>query len=315
MNALPCRHGVSRALMAVACLLPLTGMAATLSTTQSNFAFIFSLPLGAVRDAQSGGGTAAPTATASRDTTASVNGTTFSDQGFAEASTDRLRARGSISATAGPNAVSYLGQVNASVNDGFRVDSALYDGQLARVEYSLDISGTLDAFLDAGAGTPAIASSIWSLSSGCLAPFQCASTLYRGTTSFNGGLLMPSGDSVGRLDFVLEIPFGTTVNLLTSLSLGYQLVFGVLETGAGVEGVTGSAGADFTNTVTWGGISSVKLADGTVVTDWTTSSGSGFDYGSASVIPLPPAAWLLGSALAGMAGLRRRPSPATPVPA
>jgi hypothetical protein len=305
MNALPSGHGVSRALIAIACLLPLTGTAATLSTTQSNFAYIFSLPLGAAQDVQSGGGTAAPTATASRDTTAAINGTTFSDKGFVEASTDALRARGSISATAGPNAVTYLGQINARSSDGFRVDSTLYDGQLARVEYSLDISGVLDAFLDAGAGTPAIASSIWSVSSGCLSPLQCASTLYSGTASFNGGVLVRSGDSVGRLGFVLEIPFGTTVNLVTSLSLGYQLVFGVLETGAGVEGVTGSASADFTNTVVWAGIQSVKLADGTVVTDWTTSSGSGFDYGSASVIPLPPAAWLLGSALAAM-GWRRR---------
>jgi hypothetical protein len=283
----------------------MSGTAATLSTIQFNTAGITSVQLGTVQDAKVGFFEAAPTATVSRDTTVVVNGTTFTDQGYVEASAEALRARGSISATAGPNAATYLSQVTASVNDGFRIDSDLYDGQLARVEYSLDLSGVLEPFLDAGAGTLAVANSTWRLSSGCLNLAQCAPTVYSGTSSFNGGLLLPSGDSVGRLDFVLEIAFGTTVNLVTVLDLTNQLLFGNTLTNAGAEGVTGSASADFTNTVVWGGIQGVKLPDGTVVTDWTTSSGSGFDYGSASVIPVPAAGWLLGSALAAVAGCRR----------
>jgi hypothetical protein len=307
MEALPIRHGVTRAVITFACLIPLSGTAATLSTIQFNTAGISSVQLGTIQDSKIGIFEAAPTATVTRDTTAVVNGTTFTDQAFVEVSPAALRARGSVSATAGPNAASYLSQVTASVNDGFRIDSALYDGQLARVEYSLDLSGMLEPFLDAGAGagTPAIANSIWRLSSGCLSIAQCAQTVYSGTSSFNGGLLLPSGDSVGRLDFVLEVAFGTTINLVTVLDLTNQLLFGNLQTGTGVEGVTGSASADFTNTVVWGGIQSVKLGDGTVVSDWTTSSGSGFDYGTASVIPLPPAAWLLGSARL-VVGARRR---------
>jgi hypothetical protein len=51
------------------------------------------------------------------------------------------------------------------------------------------------------------------------------------------------------------------------------------------------------------------LLDGTLVTDWTTVSGSGFHYGSATVIPVPAAFWLFSSALLGLAGLRRRKPP------
>jgi hypothetical protein len=299
-------RGTGRALMLFACLTPLGSMGSTLSTIQFNTTRINSLAVGQIQDTEIGFSTAAPTATIARDTTSTVNGTVFAELGFAEASTEALRVSGSITATAGPAAVSYLSEIQAFSQGGFRIDSAQYNGQVARVEYALDVSGLLDVAIVAD-GTPlAGAFSNWRLTSGCANILLCAQTSYQGFASFASGVLVPSGDSTGLLSFVIEVPFGTTIDLLTSLLLTNQLLFGSLQTGVGAEGVAGSASADFTNTVVWGGMRGVTLTDGTVVTDWTTTSGSGFDYGSASVIPLPAAAWLLGSGLLGLAGLRRR---------
>jgi len=294
--------------VALACVLsePPMAEAATLSSIQFNTASANSLPLGTIQDIKIGFSGAAPTATITRSTTATVNGTVFTDQAFVEVDIEAMRARSSLAATAGPAAASYLSQVTAVTQDGFRIDSALYHGQIARVEYTLDVSGFVEPFIDAGAGTLAGAFSTWRLSSGCLDITQCAQTAYTGGASYNGGQLLPNGHDTGLLSFVLEIAFGTKIDLITALDLTNQLLFGDLKTGEGVEGVAGTVTADFSHTVVWGGIRSVSLLDGTVVADWTSTSGSGFDYGSASVVPVPAAVWLFGSAVAGLAALRRR---------
>ena len=284
--------------------------AATVSTIQFNTARASSLALGTIQDVKIGFFVAAPTASIARDALAPVDGTTFREQAFVEVDASAIRARGSLSAVAGASAVSYLSQVTAAVQDGFRIDSTLYDGQLARVEYTLDVSGLLAPALDAGAGTLALAGSSWRVSSGCQSILQCGQVVYTGSATQTGGVLTAAGDEVGLLSFVLDVRFGTVVNLLTTLDLTNQLLFGDLATGVGAEGIAGTASADFASTVTWSGIRRVALADGTLVTDWTTTSGSSFDYGSASVVPVPGALWLMGSALAGLGALRaaRRPS-------
>lgn len=67
--------------------------------------------------------------------------------------------------------------------------------------------------------------------------------------------------------------------------------------------------ANFAHTLAWGGIDGVFLAGGTAVDEFTLESGSGFDYrtSAASVVPVPAAAWLLGSGVLWLAALARRP--------
>jgi len=121
--------------VALACVLsePPMAEAATLSSIQFNTASANSLPLGTIQDIKIGFSGAAPTATITRSTTATVNGTVFTDQAFVEVDIEAMRARSSLAATAGPAAASYLSQVTAVTQDGFRIDSALYHGQIARV--------------------------------------------------------------------------------------------------------------------------------------------------------------------------------------
>jgi hypothetical protein len=197
------------------------------------------------------------------------------------------------------------------VTDGLRIDSALYNGQLARVTYTLDVSGILDTAVIADGFPIAGANARWQVNSGCATLNQCTagwiglSPGYQGELSTpSPGFAIPFGDQPGPLSFTIEAAFGTEILLTYLLQVSSQLTFG-----NGSAGAFATASADFSNTLVWGGIQSVVLLDGTLVTDWTTVSGSGFDYGSATVIPVPAAFWLFSSALLGLAGLRRRKPP------
>ncbi|MCC5794677.1 MAG: hypothetical protein JJT85_08065 [Chromatiales bacterium] len=291
-------------------ILPLAGQAATLSTAQSNLARTTGNPLAPLQEVRVSLEGAAPAAEVSRDEVFTVNGTEFTVSAYAFASPEALRASSTLSATSGGIFVSHLHQVIAAVTDGLRIDSALYDGLTARVTYALDISGMLDTAVIAEGIPLANATARWNLSSGCAAASQCTAGLLGLTPGYEGslasplpGFAIPVGDEPGLLSFTIEAAFGLEILVTTVLEMTTQLLFG-----NGSDGVFATATADFANTVVWGGIQSVVLEDGTIVTDWTTVSGSGFDYGSATIIPLPAAGWLFGSLLLGLVGLKRRRS-------
>jgi hypothetical protein len=299
----------ARALLLAAFALPVAGHAATLSTLQVNQVQITGIPLTTVQQSRVSFGGTAQAAEASRDQVFTVNGTEFSIAAYGFASPEALRASATLSATsAATGFTSHLHFVNASVSDGLRIDSGLYNGQMARVTYTLDVSGMLDTSVVADGSPIAGANARWRVNSGCASPTQCPvgwiglSQGYQGELSTpSPGFAIPFGDQPGPLSFTFEAAFGTEILLTYLLQVDTQLTFG-----NGSAGAFATATADFSNTVAWGGIQSVTLLDGTLVSDWTTTSGSGFDYGSASVIPVPAAAWLFGSALLGLAGLRLR---------
>jgi hypothetical protein len=112
------------------------------------------------------------------------------------------------------------------------------------------------------------------------------------------------GSLAGVYSFDMPIPLGPSFQLMASLDAFVQSLTSDASDGA-------SANSNFGSTGTWGGISEVRLADGTVVTDYRLVSDSGFDwrngYGSAATpIPTPvpePGTWAL--MLAGLAVLGR----------
>ena len=292
---------------------PLAGQAAPLSTLQINGARSVGNPLANVEQTQVSFGGAALPAEVSRDQVFTVNGTEFAVSAYAYAyafaSPEALRASATLSATsAATSFTSHLHQVTATVTDGLRIDSELYSGQLARVTYTLDVSGMLDTAVIADGFPSASAVARWRVNSGCASLNQCTEGWIGLSPGYQGelssplpGFAFPFGDEPGPLSFTIEAAFGTEILLTYLLQVDTQLTFN-----SGSAGAFATATADFSNTLVWGGIQSVALPDGTVVTDWSTVSGSGFDYGSATVIPVPAAVWLFGSALLGLAGLRRR---------
>lgn len=292
-------------LMALAA--PIAVRAAPLSTIQVNAVQITGIPLATVQDTRVSLGGAALDAEASRETVFLSNGTEFTVSAFGFASPAALRATSILTATSGGSTASHLHTVVASVTDGLRLDSAAHHGQLARVTYALDVSGMLESAVVADGFPIAGATARWRVSSGCAVSGQCTEGVIGLSPAYEGslqsplpGFAFPAGDAPGALSFTIEAAFGAELLLSTVLEVSALLNFG-----NGSSGAFATATADFSNTVLWGGIQTVELLDGTMVSDWTTVSGSGFDYGSATVVPLPGAAWLFGSALLGL-GLARR---------
>jgi len=63
-----------------------------------------------------------------------------------------------------------------------------------------------------------------------------------------------------------------------------------------------SSFVDFYNTAKVSGLT-FRDADGNILTNYTMTTGAGHDY---SAVPVSPTAWLLGSALIGLFGFRRK---------
>lgn len=110
------------------------------------------------------------------------------------------------------------------------------------------------------------------------------------------------GSLAGSYSFDMPIVLGTPFQLYASLNTEAR-AFG----SSGVDNT--QANSDFGSTGYWGGISAVQLADGTVVSDFSAQSTSGFDWAHAYSAPVPePGTWafmLAGIAFLGQAARRR----------
>lgn len=131
------------------------------------------------------------------------------------------------------------------------------------------------------------------------------------TASWSGSdVSFPTNGIAGTYTFDIPFTMGTPFLLFLSLNSEAQ-AFGA----SSVDDA--DAFSNFASTGTWGGISEVRLADGTLVSDYTVTSGSGFDWGHAygsaaapppiTAVPEPGtcALMLAGLALLGRAAQRR----------
>jgi hypothetical protein len=208
------------------------------------------------------------------------------------------------------------GQGGAFWLDQVTISSATLTGSaFARATFS--ISGGLSSLSEAGGstGNSTIAAEI-RINGGMV--FSTSGQV----TSQNGDIVINDlrrGQSVNGIididpvssltgDFVFDIPFefGTAFQMFATMTAFTQAL-------AGAAGLDASAASNFGSSALWGGISEVHLADGTVLTGYSISSDSGFDYSNAFssdpgeiAVPVPATLWLLGSGLLALIGLRRR---------
>lgn len=123
-------------------------------------------------------------------------------------------------------------------------------------------------------------------------------------SSLNGVLQTdPASTLTGVFSFDIPFVFNNPFQLSGNLTAFVQAM-------TSSTGDLASAHSNFGSTGTWGGISSVHLADGTVLNDYRLSSDSGFAWSNAfpavSPVPEPGSLVMLMSGLVCLAGLRRR---------
>ncbi len=113
----------------------------------------------------------------------------------------------------------------------------------------------------------------------------------------------PSSSLTGVFSFDIPFTFGTAFQMSADLTAFTQAM-------ASAPNDLASAYSNFGSSGYWGGISSVHLADGTVLSGYSLASESGFDwsnaYPTAAPVPVPAALWLFGSGLLGLIGVARR---------
>lgn len=241
--------------------------------------------------------------------------------GYALASYHSLHASaGSGVANPGVGATSQArGLGSAFWSDQLTYTSATLTGQSAFAHATFSLTGGLFSISEPSAfGNSTIAaritvdgSSVFS-TSGQLVSRDSAITINenRRCQSVNGVCDTELvSDLTGIFSFDIPFVFGRAFTMTGSLDAFTQAVSGLVGSEANADSNFGSSGV-------WGGISEVHLANGTVLSDYSLSSVSGFDWASAgpsgpvAQVPVPGTLWLCGVGLLGLMGARRpRPAP------
>jgi hypothetical protein len=232
--------------------------------------------------------------------------------GYGLATYGALHASAFSTATTTGSTTETRGQGTADWIDLITFNSATQTGQAyARASFSL--SGGLSSSSGASTGgNSTIAATVRAngqsvyTTTGQLVSQNGAITVNdtRQGVALNGILeINPATSLTGVFSFDIPFVFGTEFQLAASLAAFTQSIAS--------SSNTASAYSNFGSTGYWGGISQVHLADGTVLTDYSLSSQSGFDWTNAATpaaVPAPAAAWLFVTGLASLIGVAKRKS-------
>jgi hypothetical protein len=245
---------------------------------------------------------------------------------YGQASYGALHASASSGAAIGPNnGKETRGQGNAYWIDRLMFSNEKLNGQSAFARAGISMSGSLASYSPApgtgvGVGNSTVGARVAVGNNFEATLFSTVGQLvsWNGqitTNEIDRGLALngeyqinPASDLTGT--FWFDIPF----------VFGAEFVMGATVTAFTQAMYDASAASDFSHSVYWAGISDVHLADGTILSGYSLSSQSGFDWrnpylqsppgpgpepGPGTPVPAPATAWLVGAGLLGLVGVRR----------
>lgn len=218
--------------------------------------------------------------------------------GFASATTSvtvgQGWARGSAEASAGGDPATGSGSVQGMWVDDFTFSAPSQSG-MGTATVTLNVSGSLSASSGGSPGNHAGAD--WNL-------YFKAGTVSQpfvglGQIGASPSGVVASGDlSGGTYDVTFNFFFNVPIEIRVALNVSASATD------------SGSAGAQFGNTLEWGGITELRDSSGSLVGSYNLVSGSGVDWRQAvaapAVVPLPAGFGLLCSGLLGLALAARR---------
>lgn len=193
--------------------------------------------------------------------------------------------------------------------DQLTISNSALTGTSAFARASFSLSGVLASnFSGVGLVNPVVAAYV-RIDGRDVAQIRGAIGIINGVTNLdrsehglalNGGALQWYPGITGVFTFDIPFVFGTPFQLFASLGAETRALAGV--------GGAADAISDFGSSGYWEGIGEVHLANGTVLSGYSLSSDSGFDWSNAYVpqVPVPAAVWLFGSGLLGLVGVARR---------
>jgi hypothetical protein len=248
----------------------------------------------------------------------SFAGGALASGGYGEAAFGALHA--SASAIAAGDAAQTRGQGGAFWIDNVTFSSASLAGA-AFARFSFSLSGALSSMTDpASAGAVANStisavvrangSQVFSTSGQLVSRNGAIETnqLSRGVASNGSFQSDPVSSLAGTFSFDVPIVFNTAFQLRAEMTAFTQALTSFADDQASAHSSFGSSGY-------WGGLSEVHLADGTLLSGYSLSSASGFDWSRAydapaPVAPIPEpqtyAMLLAGLGLLGFVARRRR---------
>lgn len=198
----------------------------------------------------------------------------------------------------------------AEYNDGFVAHSNSFaDGTVVTLTANVLIHGA--AGTNGSPNVPYNGAVYWSGQSWWRTTERVGNQFWENSSSSHGASWYDSystgNGNFGLLTLTTDIILGQLTNVVLRAETSAST------TASSFDGTTSYSfsSADLGNTVSWGGITSLtRKSDGAVIGDFTAiSSDTGFNFAQAAV-PVPAAAWLLGSGLIGLAGFARKSKPA-----